>query len=155
MNYNIIYDNNRFSECKIDLENADSLITPISDEVFSSIIGCIHSVGNTVIFDEDDITESDVNWERIFRFTNNYTGYEIGCNEFTIPIEKVENISIYLLAVNFLERLKNKFSNIEFVVYFIVKNQNLEFRFHVFREDEGFWISNFKDIKYSLLCIKG
>jgi len=143
------------SRYKAGIENGNSLVTMIGDEIFSSIIEYTHRLGETIIFDEDNINESDINWERIFRFTNNYTGYEIGCNEFSVPIDKVENISIDLLALDFLNRLKEKFSGVEFVVYFIVNHKKLEFRFHEFRENEGFWINDFNEIKYPFLCVKG
>ncbi len=140
---------------KMNIENINSLVTMIGDEMFSSIIKYTHRVGKTVIFDEDNIKESDINWERILRFTNNYTGYEIGCNEFSFPIDKTENIPIDLLSLDFLGRLKEKFSDVEFVVYFIINDKKLEFRFHVFRENEGFWIDDFNKIEYPFLCVKG
>lgn len=140
---------------EIDIENNDLSTALIGDEIFSSIIECTHCVGETIIYDEENINESDVDWEKIFSFTNNYTGYEIGCNEFSIPIDKVENVSVYLLALDFLKRLKNKFSDVEFVIYFLINNEKLEIRYHVFRENEEFWIHDFNKIEYPFLCMKG
>ena len=155
MNYDIIYINDKMKRYTFCTENIDSLINSIGDEIFTSIINFIHPVGQTVIYDEDSLNETDVNWERVFKFTNNFTGYEVGCNEFTVPIEKIENIPIDLLALNFLDRLKKKFADIVFVVYFILHDENLEFRFHMFRDDEGYWLSDFKKINYPLICLKG
>jgi len=41
------------------------------------------------IYYEENINESDVDWEKIFSFTNNYIGYEIGCNEFSIVANNI------------------------------------------------------------------
>lgn len=135
-------------------EKSDLLNSSISDELFSEIVKYTHPVGKAIIFDKDDITEFDVNWDRVLLKTN-YTGYEYCCNEFIVPIETVENIPMEILALDFLKRLKKKYIDVVLVVYSFVHDGNLEFRFHVFREDEGIWIDDFNWITNPFLCIKG
>lgn len=153
-NYSVIF-NNTTNTCQLDAEECDLLTTSVCDEIFSPIVECTHPVGKTIIYDEDEITEFDVNWNRVFERRINYTGYEFTCNEFIVPFENVQNIPMDFLAIEFLKRLKKKFIDMVFVVYFFVHDGNLEFRFHVFREEDGFWISNFDSFKCPLVCIKG
>ena len=153
-NYNIIFNNIAVNH-ELDAKECDSLTTLVCDEIFSPIVKCTHPVGEAIIYDEDEITEFDVNWNRVFELRINYTGYEFTCNEFIVPFEKIQNIPIDFLAVEFLKRLKKKFIDMVFVVYFFVHDGNLEFRFHVFREEDGIWISDFDDFKCPFLCIKG
>ncbi|WP_281518730.1 hypothetical protein [Thomasclavelia cocleata] len=111
------------------------------NSILDKIVQKTRRIQDSVIFDEDEIDESTIDFERIFKFVDDWTGYEISCNE--IRIEKsILSSNQYVTFANMLhEMLKNKYIDKKFVVYICLNDNYIEVRFHTYRENEGFWLN--------------
>lgn len=114
--------------------------------ILDNILKKTRRIQESIIYDEDEIDESTVNFERIFKFVGDLTGYEISCNEI-----RIENIMLssnqYVIFANMLQKmLKNKYEDKDFVVYICLNDDYIEVRFHTYRENEGFWLNENLDM---------
>lgn len=119
------------------IESCDNKFNAILDNILKKT----RRIQESVIYDEDEIDESTINFERVFKFVGDWTGYEISCNEI-----RIENIMLspnqYVTFANMLQKmLKNKYKDKDFVVYICLNDDYIEIRFHIYRENEGFWLN--------------
>ena len=68
----------------LDSDYDDFCVPSKIDILFQNILEFTHQVGQSIIYDEDSLSDSDINWERVFKFSGDLTGYESGCNEFML-----------------------------------------------------------------------
>lgn len=119
------------------IESCDNKFNTILD----NIIKKTRRIKESVIYDEDEIDESSINFERIFKFVDDCTGYEISCNEIRIETVMLSS-NQYVTFANMLQKmLKNKYRDKDFVVYICLNDDYIEVRFHAYRENEGFWLN--------------
>lgn len=143
----------------INMNSKMKLLTNTNGELDEAIINRLDNIiyntrliNNCVIYDEDGLNDSDLNMDKILKFTKTFTAYEIGCNE--LVIEKINPMPFTKIATYLLDSLTSKFVGCEFVVYIIAKEEMVEIRFHRYRENEGFWLSgNIDEYDEPLLCI--
>jgi hypothetical protein len=132
-------------------------ITESYDNQFNSILDKIveatKRIKNAVIYDKDETEESTIDFARIFKFVDDWTGYEISCNE--IIIEKNIASFNYGTFANMLhKKLKNKYTDKDFVVYICLKDNYIEIRFHTYRKNEGLWLNkNLNMYSYPILYV--
>lgn len=110
--------------------------------LINSIVGKTRAIQCCVIYDEENIEESKIDFKRIFKFVNNWTGYEISCNEIRIEKKDLPSNQYVAFANMFAESLKKNYTSNNFVVYMIVDDDYIELRFHIYREDEGLWLNS-------------
>ena len=119
------------------IENCDNKFGTILD----NIIKKTRRIKESVIYDEDEIDESTIDFERVFNFVGDWTGYEISCNEIRIETVMLSS-NQYVTFANMLQKmLKNKYKDKDFIVYIYLNDDYIEVRFHVYREKEGFWLN--------------
>ncbi len=127
----------------------------LNDEIIhqlDEIVSNIKMVNSCIIYDKDGINDSDIDMDRILKFTKTLTAYEIGCNEFII--KNVHSISLKKIASYLLDSMKRKFEGSEFVIYLIMKEDSAEIKFHKYRKDDGLWISDeINDYDEPILCM--
>lgn len=119
------------------IENCDNNTNMILEDILKKT----RKIKESIIYDEEKIDESAIDFKRVFKFVDDWTGYEISCNE--IRIEKVMlSTNQYVTFANTLgEMLKNKYKERDFVVYICLNDDYIEIRFHVYRENEGLWLN--------------
>ncbi len=134
----------------IDEKNSDDL-----NKIITHIVKNTKLIKEAVIFDEDGINESDVDFDEIFSIVNDWTGYEIGCNEIRIENRKFESHQYSTFARILHESLKEKYPDKHFLVYLMLDNDYVEIRFHILRNNEEIWISNdLNTYDTPILCVK-
>ncbi len=121
--------------------------------VMDGIISNVRLVKNCVIYDTDGITDDDVNLEKILKYTEDLTGYEMGCNEFRFA--NAENIPFSKVAMYVSLQLRRRFDDRGFVVYVYLDDDVFFLRFHTCRENEGLWLSeNLEEYENAILYTK-
>lgn len=107
-----------------------------------------------VIYDEDGIEESMINWNRMLKIVGDATGYEIGCNEFRLEKDEVGAGQYQMLAYELHAMLKDKYPNRKFVIYLSVNDGYPEIRFHTYRTEDGFWLQEDLNVYIApILCL--
>lgn len=104
------------------------------------IISKTKRVGDCIIYDDEGISDSDINWEKIFKLVGDFTGYEVACNEFRWEKGECDVTQCQKLAQDMLNMLQNKYKEKQFVVYVYINDGNIDVRFHTYRATEGFWL---------------
>ncbi len=125
---------------KIDFINSDSEIDYVLIKELNDILYHIKTIKECVIYDTENTEEKDINFERIFKYVDDLTGYEVGCNEF--KFKRNANNSFSKVAEFFLLELIKKFPDCKFVVYILVEEKDFFLRFHKLRESEGIWLND-------------
>ena len=110
------------------------------DFFVNEIVNKTKIIGDCLVYDYDgSLREEKINFNRIFRLVGDKTGYEVNCNEFRVSKQTI-HVSQYLeLAQKLSEMLAQKFAKRKIVVYISVE-ENLEIRFHTYREEEANWL---------------
>lgn len=111
-------------------------------------------IKDCVIYDNEGINESDINWDNFSKYVRDLTEYEVDCNEFRIEKNEINNSQYQKLAYKMHDMLKSKFPNRKFAVYVCINGDYIEIRFHTYRITEGLWLDEHLD-KYSnpVLCL--
>ncbi len=122
--------------------------------IVNEIVNKTKIVKDCIIFDIDGSLEEDkINFSKILNMVGDRTGYEVSCNEIRISQEGV-NASELLTLADELSILLYKKYNKNIVVYISLFDDEIELRFHTFREDERLWLDKNLD-KYDIpiLCL--
>lgn len=109
-------------------------------EKLDQIIKNTRLIKDCIVYDEENLNETSFNIDRVLKFTKTYTAYEIGCNE--LLIDRTDNLAFTSISDYLLNSFEKKFKDFRFVVYLIVQENTVIIRFHIYRENEGFWLSN-------------
>lgn len=109
-------------------------------EFLKGIINKTKIIRDCVIYDDEGIHESDVDFDSVLKMVGDLTGYEVNCNEFRYEKNKIINYSCLDIATDLNHMLENKHRNRKFVIYVCVGDEHIEIRFHTYRETEGSWL---------------
>ena len=109
-------------------------------DLVKSIVDKTRTIKEAVIIDEDSIDESTVNFNMLFRFVNNWTGYEVSCNEFQIENELSSCRDVIAFVELLKKALEKKYTDRRFKVFAFFDGGTTTVHFHVIREDEGAWL---------------
>lgn len=104
------------------------------------IVSKTKRIGDCIIYDDEGISESDIDWERVLKFVGDFTGYEVACNEFRLEKSECDITQCQKLAHDMHSMLQNKYKEKQFVVYVYINDGNIDVRFHTYRITEGFWV---------------
>ena len=77
-----------------------------------------------------------------------WTGYEVSCNELRFSRKLINPNVFFTLAEKLSEMLLQKYAK-KVVIYIIMHDNEVELRFHVYREKEGLWLDEDLD-KYNI-----
>ncbi len=108
--------------------------------IIDRIINNTKPIKEAIVYDTEGIDESLVDFKKIFEYVNDWTDYEIMCNEILIPFSDLPVSQYTIFAKQLKEALQFKFDGKRFVIYLFIKNEFIELRFHIYREDEGLWL---------------
>ena len=123
-------------------------------ESLDIVINNVRILKNCLIYDTEGINETDIDLERLLKFTGDLSGYESGVNE--IMLNKTSRSNYLTIAVYVLNELKKRFSDREIAVYVIIKDKYIEIKFHTYRiQDE--LLFNIEDVPNiePTLCVYG
>ncbi len=109
-------------------------------EFLKGIINKTKIIRDCVIYDDEGIDESDVDFDSVLKMVGDLTGYEVNCNEFRYEKNKIITYSYLNIANDLNNMLENKYRNRKFVIYVCVGDECIEIRFHTYRETEGSWL---------------
>lgn len=108
--------------------------------LLQDIVSKTKIIKDCVIYDEEGIKESDVDFESVLKVVGDLTGYEVGCNEFWFEKGKIAANQYLSVAEECNRMLKRKYKNRNFVVYICESDRCIEIRFHTDRAEESSWL---------------
>lgn len=124
------------------------------DIILTEIVSKTKKIKDCIIYDKDGTLEEEkINFNRIIQFVGDWTGYEVSCNELRFERKSIPQNQFKVLASRLSDMLSQKFNEKKIVVYISLCDNEIELRFHTYREDEGLWLD--KDLnKYDMpiLC---
>ncbi len=120
------------------------------DSILTEIVCKTKKIKDCIIYDKDGTLEEEkINFDRILQFVGDWTGYEVNCNELRFERNGISQSQFEVLASRLGDALSQKFNGKEIVVYISLFDNEIELRFHTYREDEGLWLD--KDLnKYDM-----
>lgn len=119
------------------------------DAIVNRIVDKIKIINNCIIYDQDGtLRESRVNFDRVLKMFGDWTGYEVSCNELRFSRKLINPNVFFTLAEQLSEMLLQKYAK-KVVIYIIMHDNEVELRFHVYREKEGLWLDEDLD-KYNI-----
>lgn len=100
-------------------------------------------VKDCVIYDSDDsIKERAIDFERVIKFSGDFTGYEVGCNEINFSSDEYEINEMLRFIESLKEALELKYCKKQFCVILSMDEFHFNVRFHTYRENEGMWLDS-------------
>ncbi len=120
------------------------------DSILTEIVSKTKKIKDCIIYDKDGTLEEEkINFDRILQFVGDWTGYEVSCNELRYERTSISQNQFGVLVSRLGDMLSRKFNGTEIVVYISLYDNEIELRFHTYREDEGLWLD--KDLnKYDV-----
>ncbi len=120
------------------------------DSILTEIVSKTKKIKNCIVYDKDGTLEEEkINFGRILQFVGDWTGYEVSCNELRFERNSILQSQFGVLASRLGDMLSQKFNGKEIVVYISLCDNEIELRFHTYREEEGLWLD--KDLnKYDM-----
>lgn len=120
------------------------------DSILIEIVSKTKKIKDCIVYDKDGTLEEEkINFDRIFQFVGDWTGYEVSCNELRFERNSISQSQFEVLASRLGDMLSQKFNGKEIVVYILLCDNEIELRFHTYREDEVLWLD--KDLnKYDM-----
>ena len=114
------------------------------------------TIKESIVYDTEGIDESLVDFKRIFKYVDDWTGYEIMCNEILVHSSELPVSQYIVFAKKLQDSLQSKFAGKRFVIYLCVKKDFIELRFHTYRKNEGLWLNdNLNEYDNPILCFLG
>lgn len=120
------------------------------DTILENIVNRTKKIKDCILYDSDGtLKEEKINFERILQFVGDWTGYEASCNELRFERKSIPQSQFLILASRLSDMLNQKFNGRKIVVYISLYGDEIELRFHTYRENEGLWLD--KDLnKYDV-----
>ena len=120
------------------------------DSILTEIVSKTKKIKDCIIYDKDrTLEEEKINFDKILQFVGDWTGYEVSCNELRFERNNISQGQFRVLASRLGDMLSQKFNGKEIVVYILLCDNEIELRFHTYRENEGLWLD--KDLnKYDI-----
>ena len=120
------------------------------DSILIEIVSKTKKIKDCIVYDKDGTLEEEkINFDRILQFVGDWTGYEVSCNELRFERNSISQSQFEVLASRLGDMLSQKFNGKEIVVYILLCDNEIELRFHTYREDEVLWLD--KDLnKYDM-----
>lgn len=110
------------------------------DNIINKIVDNTKIIKECIIYDEEGrIKEGKINFDRILKFVGDLTGYEVSCNEFRFNREIIIPTQFCVFADKLSNRMLKKYPGKKFVIY-IILDEDIELRFHTYRESERLWL---------------
>ena len=109
-------------------------------EFVALIVEKTRLIGEAVVYDDEGIDETKVDFSRIFSFVNDWTGYEISCNEIQVNCSQYSADDCIILIRDIKNALEDCFQNRRFVVFVTITEQEAVIQFHTFRENAQSWL---------------
>ena len=124
------------------------------DNVINKIVDNIKIIKECIIYDEDGTLEEEkINFDRILKFVGDWTGYEVSCNEFRFEKEIIKPNQFLIFANKLSNKISQKYNEKKNVIY-IILNDDVELRFHTYRENEKLWLDeNLNQYDIPILCL--
>lgn len=113
------------------------------------------SVNECIIYDEENINENEIDFNRVLKLCKDKTGYEVGCNELIFDKKELQRNLYITFAENLKVELSKRYNKMQFIVYIIENEDNVQVRFHVNRADESNWLDENLDFcNKPTICVK-
>lgn len=113
--------------------------------VCESILSKIKVVGNCVLYDEEDVIDDKyiASLPQKIEKQGDKTGLEMWHNEICLSAFEGFSLSCILPFIEqFKQRLNAVYPRPYCLIVYITNTQDIYFRFHVYRKDEGMWINS-------------
>ena len=111
------------------------------DIILTEIVSKTKKIKDCIIYDKaGTLEEEKINFNKIIQFVGDWTGYEVSCNELRFGRESIPQSQFEVLASRLSDILSHKFNQKKIVVYISLCDNEIELRFHTYREDEGLWL---------------
>lgn len=111
------------------------------DKILYEIIDKTKIIKNCIIYDKDGTLKEDkINFSKIIYFFGDWTGYEVSCNELIFERQKILPNYFLALANKLSYLLSQKYDGKKIVIYISLSDDEIELRFHTYREDERLWL---------------
>ncbi|MGN0294648.1 MAG: hypothetical protein ACI4D3_11670 [Lachnospiraceae bacterium] len=111
------------------------------DLIVERIVEKTRLIKDCIIFDEDEsLDEKQIDFHVIMKFVNDWTGYEVSCNELKFSLSEipVNQFLDFIEKMNF--SLSQKYKKRKFVIILCVCDGEIDLRFHTYRKNEGLWL---------------
>lgn len=96
-----------------------------------------------IIYDEkQDLDESKINFDIILKIVKDLTEYEISCNELRFYQDEIPVDQILYFVESIESLLSLKYKERKFGIIVSIQKEEIELRFHTFREYEGLWLDS-------------
>lgn len=111
------------------------------DKILYEIIDKTKMIKDCIIYDKDGtLKEDNINFNRVIDFFGDWTGYEVSCNELILERQEIPPKYFSTLANRLSCLLSQKYDVKRIVVYISLCDDEIELRFHTYREDEKLWL---------------
>ena len=111
------------------------------NEMTTNIVDKTKLIREGVVYDEyGELEEQKIDFEKIFKYVGDWTGYEINCNELCFDREEISLSDMVIVAQKMREMLSNKYKGRNFIVYVSALEEQIEVRFHCVRSEEIPWL---------------
>lgn len=123
------------------LNKMSNQISSQIDLIVKRIVEKTRLIKDCIIFDEDEsLDEKKINFHVIMKFVNDWTGYEVSCNELKFSLSEipVNQFLDFIEKMNF--SLSQKYKKRKFVIILWVCDGEIDLRFHTYRKNEGLWL---------------
>ena len=111
------------------------------NQISEKVVNGTKLVKDCVIFDETGkLDETKINFSRILKFVKDWTGYEIACNELRFSIEEIPPKGFLYFIEKLNTDLSMKYEKRQFGIILSIIDNEVDLRFHTYREDEGLWL---------------
>ena len=126
------------------LDTAKVYDDKVIEQVCYDILSKIKQVGDCIVYDECNALDSKTNSEEeITKRYGDRTGFEIWYNEIRLSRYKNFNIGYILPFLDAIKhKMKTKYPRLYCYVIYVTETQDIDFRFHVYREEEGMWLDD-------------
>lgn len=127
------------------LEKANQHNKDLISAVCESILSKIKVVGNCVLYDEEDVIDDKyiASLPQKIEKQGDKTGLEMWHNEICLSAFEGFSFSCILPFIEqFKQRLNAVYPRPYCLIVYITNTQDIYFRFHVYRKDEGMWINS-------------
>ena len=113
------------------------------DAILRKIVSKTKKINDCIVYDEEGTMEEEkINFDKIIQFVGDWTGYEASCNELRFESNSISQSQFLVLASSLSNMLSQKFNGKEIVVYILLCDNEIELRFHTYRDNEGLWLDD-------------